>query len=84
MRETVQTETENKARPIGVGVEPIVLWVVQLYDGVWIAPWSGDPGRTTKKENAKRFGALHGARVRIVPCDHCGDPNCHWLMHGCQ
>jgi hypothetical protein len=72
--------------------EPIVLWVVQLYDGVWIAPWSGDPGRTTKKENAKRFGALHGARVslgkarrykkfpnakieRIVPCDHCGDPN---------
>jgi hypothetical protein len=26
MRENEQTETENKARPIGVGVEPLVLW----------------------------------------------------------
>jgi len=26
-----------------------------LKKGVWIAPWTGDPGRTTKIENAKEF-----------------------------
>jgi len=30
-------------------------YIVELETGVWLAPWDGDPGRTTVKENAKRF-----------------------------
>jgi len=30
-------------------------YIAELEKGVWIAPWSGDPGRTLKKENAKIF-----------------------------
>ena len=31
-------------------------YVVELEKGCWIAGWEGDPGRTLKIENAKRFG----------------------------
>ena len=32
-------------------------------DGWHIAPWEGDPGRTRKKENAKQYSTLHGAKI---------------------
>ena len=32
-------------------------FVVVLETGVWLAHWSGDPGRTTDLNNAKRFGS---------------------------
>ncbi len=30
-------------------------YLVVLEEGVYIAPWDGDPGRTLKKENAEIF-----------------------------
>jgi hypothetical protein len=30
-------------------------WIVQLCFDCWLAPWDGDPGRTTLLENAQRF-----------------------------
>lgn len=42
------TETMNR-------LEKKIRWVVEIQDGVWIADWDGDPGRTLKEENAKRF-----------------------------
>jgi len=31
------------------------MYIVELEKGVWLAPWSGDPGRTLKMCNAKEF-----------------------------
>lgn len=56
-------------------------FVVELDEGVWIAPWSGDPGRTLVRSNARGFAtraaadeALTAARkyrpfrnARVVP-----------------
>jgi hypothetical protein len=43
------------------------MYVVELEKGVWIAPWNGDPGRTLKIENAKKFKrknwAKHGLKM---------------------
>jgi hypothetical protein len=39
-------------------VEPVVMprgFVVELQTGCWLAEWRGDPGRTLKLENAKRY-----------------------------
>jgi hypothetical protein len=36
-------------------------FIVELETGVWLAPWDGDPGRTTVKENAKRFDTRYFA-----------------------
>lgn len=30
-------------------------YIVELEPGVWLAPWSGDPGRTLVKKEARRF-----------------------------
>ena len=30
-------------------------YIVEIEEGVWLAPWEGDPGRTLDKENAKTF-----------------------------
>ena len=30
-------------------------YIVCLEPGVWVAPWSGDPGRTLVQQNAQRF-----------------------------
>ncbi|HJX82308.1 MAG TPA: hypothetical protein VJ248_09770 [Candidatus Udaeobacter sp.] len=38
-------------------------FIVELEPGVWLAPWNGDPGRTTVKENAKRFDIRYFARI---------------------
>lgn len=36
-------------------------YVVLLERGVWLAPWEGDPGRTTQKENAMRYATSREA-----------------------
>lgn len=41
-------------------------YIVELEDGVFLAPWDGDPGRTTVKENAKRFNTMLGAKRAIT------------------
>lgn len=37
-------------------------YIVELEPGVWLAPWDGDPGRTTVKENAKVFDVSYLAK----------------------
>jgi hypothetical protein len=32
-----------------------VYYIVKLEEGVWIAPWNGDPGRTVIEYHAKKF-----------------------------
>lgn len=42
------------------------LWIVELEPGTqWLAPWRGDPGRTSVRLSARRFGSIHGARVAL-------------------
>ena len=47
-------------------------FIVELCAGVWLAPWSGDPGRTLKRENAKVFKTARAGesainRARKIP-----------------
>lgn len=37
-------------------------FVVAISDDCWLAPWSGDPGRTCLIENAKRYKTESAAR----------------------
>ena len=30
-------------------------YIVKLEEGVWLAPWEGNPGRTLKIENATKY-----------------------------
>ncbi len=41
------------------------MWIVELEEGVWIAPWSGDPGRTLVQDNAQKFRNERGARQAL-------------------
>ena len=41
------------------------MFVVELEENVWIAPWHGDPGRTVLLTNAQTFNTKHGARVSL-------------------
>lgn len=41
------------------------MYIVELEEGVWLATWQGDPGRTLVKESARQFGSRHGARVAL-------------------
>ena len=43
----------------------IVRFIVELEPGVWTAEWSGDPGRTLVRNNAKRFKSKRSARTAI-------------------
>ena len=36
-------------------LEKKIRWVVELEDEVWLADYEGNPGRTIREENAKRF-----------------------------
>ena len=41
--------------------------IVEIEEGVWLAQWSGDPGRTLSRKSAQRFkgqGAAKGALTR--------------------
>lgn len=31
------------------------MYIVKIEDGVWLAPWDGDPGRTLVRNSAKHF-----------------------------
>jgi hypothetical protein len=70
---------------VALGPLPVTRrWVVELEHDVWLAPWSGDPGRTcvlaharvfTSERQAKRalriargFSPLPFAVVRELPC----------------
>ena len=33
--------------------DPRETWIVELEEGCWLAPWLGDPGRTTMKKSAR-------------------------------
>jgi len=39
------------------------MYIVEIDEGVWLAPWKGDPGRTLVKENAKKYPTQLGARI---------------------
>lgn len=41
-------------------------YIVQLCFECWIAPWDGDPGRTCKIENARRFSSRKQAERALV------------------
>ena len=43
-------------------------FIVQLTSGVpmWIAPWSGDPGRTLDIDNAQKYKTLHEATIALA------------------
>lgn len=41
------------------------MYIVELHEGVWIATWDGDPGRTLKKENAKQYGNFKQAEMEL-------------------
>ena len=40
-------------------------YVVQLCFECWLAPWDGDPGRTCKIENARRFSSRKQAEAAL-------------------
>jgi len=40
-------------------------YIVELEQGVWLAPWQGDPGRTLVYESAKRYSTKHGASIAL-------------------
>ena len=41
------------------------MWIVELEKGCWLAPWTGDPGRTLVRESAKRYKTEHAARCAM-------------------
>lgn len=40
-------------------------YLVELEDGVWLAPWDGDPGRTLVKSSAQSFSDIVHALVAL-------------------
>ncbi len=40
-------------------------WIVELERETWIAPWSGDPGRTVVIRNARKFGSKRSAELAL-------------------
>lgn len=40
---------------VGLGAERIEMWIVELEQDCWFAPWEGDPGRTLVRESAKKY-----------------------------
>jgi len=41
------------------------MWIVRLEDGVWLAPWTGDPGRTLVEDSAKTYATKRGAQIAL-------------------
>jgi len=41
-------------------------YVVELEEGVWISGWTGDPGRTLDRANARRYATPKGARIGLA------------------
>ena len=44
------------------------MYIIELEDGVWAAPWEGDPGRTLKKLNAREFKSIETAMLGLILC----------------
>jgi len=42
------------------------MWIVRLEDGVWLADWSGDPGRTLVRAFAKIFPTYQLAEMAVL------------------
>ena len=40
-------------------------WVVELEQGVWLAPVDGDPGRTLVLASATRFSTVYKANLAL-------------------
>ena len=58
--ETVKKGAERQS-PSNAG-----LYIVRLEDGVWIAPWGGDPGRTLVRDTAYMFKTKRAAHIAIA------------------
>lgn len=43
-------------------------YIVELEQGVWIAKWDGDPGRTVVKDYAKVFTDKKKAKIALEKC----------------
>jgi len=41
------------------------MYIVELEENVWLAPWQGDPGRTLKIENAKQYQYKKNAEYEL-------------------
>jgi len=41
------------------------MYLIELENGVWVADWAGDPGRTLKIENATTFLNKKTAEKRL-------------------
>ena len=41
------------------------MFVVEIFQNCWLAPWTGDPGRTCKIENAKQYSSERGAKIAL-------------------
>jgi hypothetical protein len=41
------------------------MYIVELEENVWLADWEGDPGRTIKIDNAKKFGSRKKANKAL-------------------
>ena len=44
----------------------VMLFIVELENGVWLAPWRGDPGRTLVRDTARRFRTKAAAHRAIA------------------
>ena len=40
-------------------------WIVELQDRVWLARWSGDPGRTFIRSSAREYTTERGAKIAL-------------------
>ena len=38
------------------------MWIVEIEQGCWLAPWTGDPGRTLVRENSKQYKSEGAAK----------------------
>lgn len=41
------------------------MYIVELEEGVWLASWIGDPGRTLNINNAAKYGNIGFARTQL-------------------
>jgi len=42
------------------------MFIVELESGVWLAPWPGSPGVTTREDYAKQWAKLRYARSALT------------------
>ena len=59
---------KNPHSKAGSPARPGSAWIVELQPQVrmWLAPWTGDPGRTCVEASAKPFGTLAAAKAALT------------------